>query len=179
MNEVYRLRIFYKKEGIARFISHKDFCKIIERTLRRLDTPFKFTEGFHPHPKISFGPSLPVNFSGENEALDIFLTEKVDVEDFIKSANLILPEGIEFLKGIWVEKKSPSLNSLDLKAVYKIEKGERFNREEIEKIGKIINETPEFIEILVKIKNFSHKKLIEACGKKEVRRRIIWNEREI
>lgn len=176
-DEVYRLRIFYRKEGIAKFISQKDFCKVIERTLRRIDTPFKFTEGFHPHPKMSFGPSLPVNFSGEMEAFDIFLTEKVNVESFIERVNSLLIEGIKFIKGKWIEKKKPSLSSLDLTAIYRIKKGETFNRKEIEKIGKVINETPKFIEVLIKIKNFSHKKLIEVSDKKEIKRKIIWDEK--
>ena len=93
---MYRLRVFYRKENVARFISEKNFQRMIERTLRRMDVPMKFTEGFNPHPKMSFGPPLPVGIAGLNERFDVFLIKKIDINSFFCLISDILPEGLVF-----------------------------------------------------------------------------------
>ena len=76
--DAYRLRVIYEKMGISKFISGKNLVRHIERCLRRTNFSLKYTEGFNPHPKLSFGPALPVNIEGENEILDIYFVEKID-----------------------------------------------------------------------------------------------------
>jgi radical SAM-linked protein len=156
--EKYRLRVFYRKEGISRFISHLSFCKIIERTLRRLDIPLIFSEGFTPHPKISFCPPLPIPLIGINEFFEVEVKKKFNINLFIEMANRILPEGVEFKNCFWVKDKF-SLSKVY--GIYYIPKNEKVLREDIEKNGKILEEGENFIKVIFKMENFNHRKVFK------------------
>ncbi len=74
-----RYRILYEKRGAARFITHLETIGIIQRAIRRTGLPLSYTRGFHPHPRLSMGPSLPVGFEGLGEFFDIELTRLADI----------------------------------------------------------------------------------------------------
>jgi radical SAM superfamily enzyme YgiQ (UPF0313 family) len=76
---IHRYRILYEKRGPARFITHLETIRIIQRALRRTGLPLSYTKGFRPHPRLSMGPSLPVGFEGLEEFFDIEFTEPVDI----------------------------------------------------------------------------------------------------
>ncbi|MGB9677297.1 MAG: TIGR03936 family radical SAM-associated protein [Candidatus Ratteibacteria bacterium] len=152
----FRLRVFYKKENISRFISHLSFCKLIERCLRRLELPLKFSEGFTPHLKISFCPPLPIPISGNNEFFEIEFYEKFDLNCFIGNINLILPEGTIVKKSYWIDRKF-SLSKVY--GIYTIPLKNHIVKEKAKQYGKIIEEKDEFIKVIFKMENFSHKKV--------------------
>ena len=52
------IRIFFKKEGRAKYISHLDLNRVMQRALRRACIPVWRTRGFNPHPYIAFGLPL-------------------------------------------------------------------------------------------------------------------------
>jgi len=159
MTETYRLRIFYEKSGAALFISGRNLLKIIERTFRRLDVPLKFTEGFSPHPKISFGHPLPLNISGTNESFDVFLREKPAQEEIIRRTRNILPEGIIFRSARLADMNETSITGSETFAEYILETEKEMDPHTLEKIGKIIRAGKSGIFMLIKINNFSHKDL--------------------
>src|SRR5690606_33558809 len=68
----YRLR--YAKFGPARFASHLDLGRALGRALRRAGLPVAYSQGFHPLPKMAFGPPLPVGVESEAEFVDITFT---------------------------------------------------------------------------------------------------------
>ncbi|MCM8767695.1 MAG: TIGR03936 family radical SAM-associated protein [Candidatus Omnitrophica bacterium] len=154
--EPYRLRVFYKKDGISRFISHLSFCKLIERILRRLDLPLRFSQGFTPHLKISFCPPLPIPIVGENEFFEVEFYEKIDIEKFIERINLLLPEGTIVKKCYWTQNKF-SLSSIY--AIYTIPLKDNIVKEKSKEFGKIIEEKGNFIKVIFKMENFSHKRI--------------------
>ncbi|NLC39201.1 MAG: DUF2344 domain-containing protein, partial [Clostridia bacterium] len=65
------IRLEYSRCGTARFLSHLEMLRLFERSFRRASLPLAFSRGFNPHPKISFGPPLPVGVSGRREYLDV------------------------------------------------------------------------------------------------------------
>jgi hypothetical protein len=64
---------------------------VIRRALRRSGLPLSYSEGFHPHPKISAGPSLAVGMEGFGEFFDVELLERAESEPGSLSA--FLPPG--------------------------------------------------------------------------------------
>ena len=76
------LRIRYTKRGKIRFIGHRDVARIWERTLRKANIPVLYSQGFSPHPRISFGLALPTGFESEAEYVDIYLGEEFFINDF-------------------------------------------------------------------------------------------------
>ena len=89
-----QLRIKYGKQGRLRFIGHRDLARAHERALRVAQVPLAFTEGFSPHPKISFGHALPVGAESIAEYLDITTREDIDIASLAGSLQAALPEGM-------------------------------------------------------------------------------------
>ena len=69
------VRLFYKKRGRARFVSHLDTMRFMTRLLRRAGLPVWYTEGFNPHLYITFAMPLSLGFESEYEIADIRLTD--------------------------------------------------------------------------------------------------------
>jgi radical SAM-linked protein len=94
---VYRLK--FAKTGRARFLSHLETAAALVRAIRRAGLPFRYSEGFHPHPKISFAGALPVGLESLDEAADIQLeTVVADPGEVREKINEGLPEGIRVLE---------------------------------------------------------------------------------
>jgi len=98
-----KTRIAYSKKREARYIAHLDLTRVFDRALRRAQIEVAYSEGFNPHPKISFGPPLPVGVEGQREFVDLDLklppdtSEKAFLEETVKKLQKQLPEGIELI----------------------------------------------------------------------------------
>lgn len=97
------LRFRFAKQGIARFISHLDLMRCVERAVRRAGLPAALTEGFHPHYRISFGPALPLGVTSTAEYADLALGEPIEPHEFMLRLNSRLPGGIEVLDAGYVD----------------------------------------------------------------------------
>ncbi|MCM8820665.1 MAG: TIGR03936 family radical SAM-associated protein [Candidatus Omnitrophica bacterium] len=144
---------------MARFISERNFHRVIERALRRMELPLKFTEGFSPHPKISFGYPLPVGITGINERFDVFLVKEIDILSFLNRSKEFLPEGIIFFSARWIDLAVPSITSSETFARYIIEISGDIDISNFQKMGRI-SFTGKKLMLLAKIKSFSHKEMI-------------------
>ena len=87
-------RIVFTKEGRARFISHLDLMRTMQRTFFRAGIRIQHTEGFHPHPYISMPLPLPLFFSSECEVLEFGLVEGATLDTLPALMNGALPDGI-------------------------------------------------------------------------------------
>jgi radical SAM family uncharacterized protein/radical SAM-linked protein len=91
----FKYSVFFKKVGIARFFGHLEMVKIFTRSLRRERIPLKYSNGFHPMPKISFGDTLPMGMQSEDEKMTVTLTEAMNPEELILRLRRQLPEGLD------------------------------------------------------------------------------------
>jgi radical SAM-linked protein len=89
---VFRYRLVFEKRGRARFLSHLEMLNVIQRALRRSGLPLSYSEGFHPHPKLSAGPSLAVGMEGFGEFFDVELLEPAGPTPEL--LNRFLPPGL-------------------------------------------------------------------------------------
>jgi radical SAM-linked protein len=79
-NYIQRLRFRFSKIGPARFISHLDLARALERSLNRARMPVAYTQGFNRRPRLQFAAALPLGFTSEAELADVWLTERVAPE---------------------------------------------------------------------------------------------------
>jgi radical SAM family uncharacterized protein/radical SAM-linked protein len=92
--KVYRL-IFTKLDR-ARFFSHLELSMALIRSLRRSRIELCYSEGYHPHPKISFATATSVGMESKHEYMDITAREySGDLNALIAEINSALPYGIE------------------------------------------------------------------------------------
>ncbi|MDO9514564.1 MAG: TIGR03936 family radical SAM-associated protein, partial [Syntrophales bacterium] len=108
-----RLRIQFSKRGKAGLLSHLELSSAIVRAINISGFPFAFSEGFHPHPKISFPYALPVGIESLREYMDIQLRGyRGSPEAFVIKVNCCLPEGIKLLGAEPISPHAASLSSL-------------------------------------------------------------------
>src|SRR5690606_31263699 len=77
-NYVQRLRFRFSKFGPARYISHLDLARTLERALNRARLPVAYTQGFNRRPRLQFATALPLGFTSEAELGDVWLMEIVE-----------------------------------------------------------------------------------------------------
>ncbi len=133
-NAFARVRIQYSKTGKARYLSHLELTTSLIRALRRADFPLKYSEGFHPAPKISFGPALGTGVAGLCEYLDLELLQPFEAGDLLAGLMRTLPEGIYVDRMSELRGKEKSLNNFVIRYIYEIRNGsasavERFLKE--------------------------------------------------
>ena len=94
----YRYRARYGKEGRLRFVSHLDLIRTLPKVFRRARVRMTYTAGFHPKPKMSFGPALAVGLESRAEFLDFESPEKLDQTAVLAALNAASPRGLSFLE---------------------------------------------------------------------------------
>ena len=114
-----RFRILFEKGAELRFTSHLDLMRGWERALRRSDLPLAFSQGHHPHLKMSFGPPLPLGYRSRAEAFDLEFSRPPAV-DLAERLNAVLPEGLRVLRFRPILFKTPSLMSQLEGASYRV-----------------------------------------------------------
>jgi radical SAM family uncharacterized protein/radical SAM-linked protein len=89
-----KLVIFYTKQGRARYLGHLELVNIFLRALKRAGIPVKFSEGFHPKPKVSFDNPLPVGIESLQERFVLTVPVDVRPQTVKDGLNGHLPDGI-------------------------------------------------------------------------------------
>ena len=114
-----KIRVRFSKTGLLRYLSHREVITALLRAMRRASIPLIYSEGFHPHPKISFGPPLPVGVEGINEYFDIELPAPISA-DIMYKINAFLPYGLKVLSASVINKNTKSLNDFISRYEYEI-----------------------------------------------------------
>lgn len=105
----YRIRLRYEKGGAQRFLGHLELVGIFHRAARRANVPLAFSRGFHPMPRLAFGPPLSLGTSSTTEFVDAFLTEKLPADALVRNLNEALPPGLLITEALWMPKSAPSI----------------------------------------------------------------------
>jgi radical SAM-linked protein len=104
------IRVKYGKLGRLVALSHLETMHALQRAVRRAGLPIAYSQGFHPKPRVSFGPALPVGVESTCEYIDL---ELEGVQDPIALGQALapqLPEGIVFFEAKLVGPNVPSLS---------------------------------------------------------------------
>ncbi len=108
-----RLRLRFSKTGKIRFTSHRDVARVWERALRRSGLPVAYSQGFVPHPLVSFGLALPTGCESFGEYLDVRLGPanpgETELAELAPSLSALLPDGMEVQVAAFVEETEGSL----------------------------------------------------------------------
>jgi radical SAM-linked protein len=99
---VQKLRLRYAKRGPLRFTSHRDVARAFERALRRAKVPMAYSQGFNPHPKISWIGAAPTGVASEAEYVEIQLVEPREPTELVSTLDAAMPPGLDVLEAVSV-----------------------------------------------------------------------------
>lgn len=90
------VRIFYRKKGRLRYVSHLDMNRLFTRLFRKTRLPLWYSEGFNPRPRIQFALPLSLGFESDWETVDVRLEDDGFAnETVLERMQAAAPEGLE------------------------------------------------------------------------------------
>lgn len=91
------VRLRFSKTGRLKYISHLDINRAMARALKRAEIPLWYTEGFNPHPYMSF--SLPLSLGVESlcESVDLRIVGEISNKEIKDRLNKVLPEDLKIV----------------------------------------------------------------------------------
>ncbi len=92
------VRLRFKKTGKLKYISHLDINRAMSRALSRAKIPLWYTEGFNPHPYMSF--SLPLSLGVESvcESVDLRIIGDITNNEIKERLNAVLPDDLKIIE---------------------------------------------------------------------------------
>jgi radical SAM-linked protein len=100
---VQRLRVRYAKLGPARFASHRDIARALERAIRRAEIPVAYSSGFSPHPRLSYANPAPTGAASRAEYLHIGLAQTRDPDLVRQLLTRAMPAGLPITSVVPIE----------------------------------------------------------------------------
>ena len=86
--------LIYEKTSSAKYVSHLDFVRMFGRAIRRAKLPIAYSEGFNPHPLLTFALPLSVGYTSGCEILELVMAEEISPDEVMNRLNAVLPEGV-------------------------------------------------------------------------------------
>jgi radical SAM family uncharacterized protein/radical SAM-linked protein len=117
---VRRFRIRFSKSEKAKYLGHLELTRLLLRAFRRAQIPLVFSQGFHPLPRVSFGPPLPVGYESRTEFLDMQIRGRFQPAGARERINSLLPPGVQILDIQEISLKTPSIFDMMEKVTYEI-----------------------------------------------------------
>ena len=108
----------FSKTGTICYTSHLDMMKMFKRVFKRAGIKQSYSQGFNPHPKMTFAQPLSLGYWGLGELLE-FETEEDYRAEFIKETLApLMPEGIVITDCIVAEPSKKTLAAMTEAAEY-------------------------------------------------------------
>lgn len=105
------MRALYQFAKLSRlkFVSHLDLQRFMQMALRRTELPVAYSQGFNPHPVMSFASALAVGWTSDCEILDVKLSSPVSEEFAFKEMAAALPPDMPLKRVRLVDDSHPAL----------------------------------------------------------------------
>ena len=87
-------KVIYSKLDQGRFFGHLELVNLFSRAMRRAGIKVKYSQGFHPMPRISFDDPLPLGMASEGERMRIRVFSDIQCDTVVREINARLPEGV-------------------------------------------------------------------------------------
>ena len=110
----------FEKGEAVRFVSHLDIQRTFQRAFRRANIPLAYSQGFNPHPQLSFATALSLGYTSEAEWFDVKLAEEMQPEAFRAAVNAVLPAGFFLAEAMEAPEGLPALTALMAASEYEI-----------------------------------------------------------
>ena len=89
------VRATFEKRRRAKYISHLDLMRCMQRAFRRAGVPIWFTEGFNPHAYLMFPLALSLGYESGCECMDFRIDGDMPMEEAMERLNRVLPPDLQ------------------------------------------------------------------------------------
>lgn len=114
-----RVLLRFTKGGPARYISHLDLMRSMNRTILRAGVAAAWSQGFHPHIITAFAQALGLGYLSTGEYMEFELAQG-EPREAMAAMNAVLPDGIRFT-GAWaLPDDAPTLMSQVAGALWRV-----------------------------------------------------------
>lgn len=111
----------FEKGGTARYISHLDLMRTMNRAIHRAGLPASYSQGFHPHITMAYAQALGLGYLSSGEYMEISLADGCDPAGAVDALNGVLPAGIR-MTGAWpLDDAFPTLMAAVTAALWRVE----------------------------------------------------------
>lgn len=87
--------VIFSRRGSARYLSHLDTSRVVQRTFSRAGVTIALSQGMRPKPRLSLPLPLPVGAAGEQEIAVVEVTEGAGAPaDALKTLREASPPGL-------------------------------------------------------------------------------------
>jgi radical SAM family uncharacterized protein/radical SAM-linked protein len=100
----------FTKDGAMTLLGHLEMVESFKRSFRRAGLELTVSQGFHPHPKVSFLTALPLGVASLDECLIFSLKAFVPTEDLMSAISL--PQGLAFQSLVPLPPEGPKPRAL-------------------------------------------------------------------
>ena len=95
----------FSRKGAACYMSHLDLLRCVQRTLRRANMPLAYSQGFNPHPILSFAQAMGVGLATIGDYFEVGLEENLEPEAFAAAFNACATPGVHVIQARQAEEK--------------------------------------------------------------------------
>jgi radical SAM family uncharacterized protein/radical SAM-linked protein len=117
----FRYRLRYSRQGASRFLGQLEINRLFVRAVRRAELPMRYSQGFHPLPKLGFGPAPPVGVASEAEYIEVELLKRLPAEEVESRMAAVMPEGMAVRECLELPLQSPPISTMINLFEYRIE----------------------------------------------------------
>ena len=100
------------------YTSHLDVQRTLQRSFRRADLPLVYSQGFNPHPLLSFSTALATGYSSDAEWLEFALDGDCPAQQVMDRVNAVLPRGFRLFDAFAAAEQMETLSKLLTAAEY-------------------------------------------------------------
>ncbi|HBL85305.1 MAG: hypothetical protein A2Y17_03660 [Clostridiales bacterium GWF2_38_85] len=92
------VRVFFKKQGALSYISHLDLNRAVLRAFARSELPVVYSEGFNPHPRLTFSQPMSLFQESLTEIFDFKVDPDIPYDEIQNKLSAALPKALEITK---------------------------------------------------------------------------------
>jgi len=116
-----RFRAEFHKTEAMRFTGNLDLHRTFERTLRRAGLALAYTQGFHPHPRLTLASALSLGCTSQGELAEFWLESALPPGEILAACRRASPSGIFVVDVVSVPIEEAALPTLVRAAEYRAE----------------------------------------------------------
>ena len=92
------VRAIFTKKDRAKYISHLDLYRAMQRAFKRAKLPVWYTQGYNSRLYLNFALALSLGFESSCEIMDFRIVDDIPLEELEERLKKVMPEGLNIVK---------------------------------------------------------------------------------